>query len=97
MLDLHLTRHGAVRMRQRGFRPSDLDLVLDVATQAAEDAYILTNQDADREIAKRKAEIQQLERLRGSKFIIEGGALITLYHGASSKNRSGYNKSRRAA
>lgn len=80
MLDLHLTDHAEVRMRQRGFRKADVDLVLEVATRVADDAFLLTDQDAAREIEKRRREIQQLERLRGSKLIVEGGALVTLYH-----------------
>lgn len=79
MLELRLTRHAEVRMRQRGFRKVDIDFVVSVATRVADDAYVLTNKDAAREIERRKREIQQIERLRGSKIIMEGGALITLY------------------
>ena len=77
-------------MRQRGYRDADVALVLNAATRVADDAYLLTNQDAAREIARRKREIQQLERLRGSKIIVEGTTLITLYHATAaqkSKNR----------
>ncbi|HMR34606.1 MAG TPA: hypothetical protein PKA13_13570 [Geminicoccaceae bacterium] len=80
MLDLRLTRHAEVRMRQRGFRKADVDLVLSVATRVADDAFFLTDRDVAREIERRKHEIQQLERLRGSKIIIDADSLITLYH-----------------
>lgn len=89
MLDLHITRHADVRMRQRGFRKFDIDLVIAEATRVAEDAFFLSDQDAARGIERRKQEIQQLERLRGSKIIVEGGALITLYHAAPKGRRVG--------
>ncbi len=88
MLDLRLTHHAEVRMRQRGFRKADVDLVLSVATRVADDAFFLTDQDAAREI-------QQLERLRGSKIIVGGDTLVTLYHAAVTSRRSGSMKSRR--
>lgn len=94
MFDLQLTRHGVARMRQRGFRKADLDLVLGAATRVADDAFLLTDQDAAREIAKRKREIQQLERLRGSRVIVEGDMLITLYHAGGSPRRSSARKRR---
>ncbi len=80
MLDLHMTKHADVRMRQRGFRKADVDLVLSIATRVGEDAFLMTDHDAAREIEKRKREIQQLERLRGTKVIVQGDVLITLYH-----------------
>ena len=95
MLDIHFSRHGEARMRQRGFRKADLDLVLCAATPIADDAFLLTDRDAAREIAKRKHEIQRLEHLRGSKIIIEGDVLITLYHSTSSPRRSSSRKGRR--
>ena len=96
MLDIHLTNHAQVRMRQRGFRNSDVELALRVATQIADDAFFLSDQDAAREIERRKHEIQQLERLRGSKMIIEGNVLITVYHVGSSSQRSNSMKCRRS-
>ncbi len=80
MHELGLTDHAEARMQQRGFRKKDLDFVFRIATQIADDAFFLTDRDVAREIERRRREIQQLERLRGSKLIVEGGALITLYH-----------------
>jgi hypothetical protein len=42
MLDLRLTQHAEARMRQRGFRKADIDIVLSVATRIADDAFFLT-------------------------------------------------------
>jgi hypothetical protein len=95
MLDLRLTDHAETRMRQRGFRKADVDLVLRVATRVADDAFFLTDKDAAREIERRRREIQQLERLRGSKLVVEGGALVTLYHTDPKPTRSGGRMRRR--
>lgn len=77
--DHRLTHHAETRMRQRGLRDDDLNLLLAVASQIAPDAYLLTEKDAAREIAARKMEIARLERLRGSKVVVEGGSVITFY------------------
>jgi hypothetical protein len=79
MLEHELTRHAKMRMRQRGLRDNDMRLLLAVASQVAPDAYFLTEKDAAREIAARKQEIQCLERLRGSKVIVEEGSVVTYY------------------
>lgn len=80
MTELSLTHHAETRMRQRGYKDEDVDLVFRVGTRVADDAFLLTDKDAARAIRKRKQEIQQLERLRGSQVIVEGETLITLYH-----------------
>ena len=80
MLDLYVTRHAETRMRQRGFRNADIDLVLSVGTRIADDAFFVSDHDVMREIERRRREIQQLERLRGTKLVVQGGAVVTLYH-----------------
>lgn len=80
MTELSLTRHAEAQMRQRGYKDEDVDLVFRVGTRVADDAFLLTDKDTARAIRKRKQEIQQLERLRGSQVIVEGETLITLYH-----------------
>ena len=92
MTELSLTHHAQARMRQRGFKEEDADLVFRVGTRVADDAFLLTDKDAARAIRKRKQEIQQLERLRGSKVIVEGETLITLYH-ATQRPRRGHRNS----
>ena len=67
-------------MRQRGLRERDLALVLDAATPIADDAWLLTAADADREIARRKREIEQFQRLRGCKLVVAGDAVVTVCH-----------------
>lgn len=97
MNDLSFTRHAETRMRQRGFRNADIGLVLSVATRVAEDAFFLSDKDAAREIERRRREIQQLERLRGTKLIVEGENVITLYHSDRKQSRGANRRNRRLA
>ena len=78
--DHTLTKHADVRIRQRGLRDDDINLVLLTASSIGPDAYMLTAQDAAREIARRKHEIQTLERLKGCKLVVEGDSIISCYH-----------------
>lgn len=80
MTALALTRHAEARIRQRGLRERDLALVLEAATPLAQDAWLLTAADAEREISRRKREIEQLQRLRGCKVVISGNAIVTVCH-----------------
>lgn len=94
MLDLYVTQHAETRMRQRGFRNADIDLVLSVGTRIADDAFFVSNHDVMREIERRRREIQQLERLRGSKLVVQGETVITLYHSDKSSNPANARKRR---
>lgn len=80
MTALAFTRHAEARMRQRGLRERDLALLLDAATPLADDAWLLTAADADREIARRKREIEHLQRLRGCKVVVSGDEIVTVCH-----------------
>ena len=80
MNHLAMTKHAERRIRQRGFRDADILLLFEAATQIGPESFMLKRADADREIAKRKREIQQLERLTDSVLIVEGGDVITCYH-----------------
>lgn len=86
---LVFSKHAARRVRQRGLRDRDVELVLDHGTPVAEDGVVLLNQDAEREIARRKQEIQALERLRGCKVVVADGRVITCYHTSNRQQRRG--------
>ena len=73
MHDLRFTQHAETRMRQRGFRNADVDLVLSVATRVADDAFFLSDRDAAREIGRCRRKIQQLERQWGGMGRIDYG------------------------
>jgi hypothetical protein len=97
MHDLRFTQHAETRMRQRGYRNADVTLVLSVATRVAEDAFFLSDKDAAREIQRRRHEIQQLERLRGTKLIVERENVITLYHSDQKLSSQASSKRRRSS
>jgi len=80
MTELAVTRHAEVRLRQRGLRDADIALLMDAATPVAGDAWLMTDADANREITRRKREIQQIERLRNVKMVVADGAVVTAYH-----------------
>ena len=76
---LHESRHGAARRQQRGFSHDDIAMLIDSATQISPDAYLMRKADAEREIARRKREIQRLERLKGSVIVVSEGRIVTMY------------------
>ncbi|WP_281926542.1 DUF4258 domain-containing protein [Roseibium album] len=79
-MTFRLTKHAEMRMNQRGFRRNDIELLLAIGDQIAPDAYLMTNEVVEHEIARRKKEIRQFERLRGKQLIIEGDKIVTCYH-----------------
>lgn len=96
MTALALTHHAEARIRQRGLRERDIALVLDAATPLADDAWLLTAADADREIARRKREIEQLQRLRGCKVVVSGDAIVTVCHMRPAAGRRALRRGREA-
>ena len=82
MLDYNFTHHAEVRMVQRGFRREDIEEVLLCGTRVAPDSYLMQRTDANREIAALKRRIQQMERLKDLKVVIEGDTVITCYRSA---------------
>lgn len=93
--DLKLSRHAITRLRQRGFRPRDVDLVVEHGT-VTHDGILLSRKDVEREIellrkqlAKRpqrpeksatiRRRIGQLERLSGTAVYIEEGTVVSVY------------------
>ena len=64
---LVLSPHAETRMRQRGMRPSDLDLIFRVGSVIGgdiHDVYFLKNKDVRREIHRLSGEIRRRKRSR---------------------------------
>lgn len=74
-----ISRHAETRMNQRGLRHSDLSLILRCGSEVGDDVVFLSHHDADKEICRRKQEIQMLERLRGQKVVVAGDTVVTCY------------------
>lgn len=77
------SRHAARRVRQRGLRDRDVELVIACGTPVAGEGIVLLIRDVEREIARRKREIQALERLRGYKVVLADGMIVTCYRTCS--------------
>lgn len=70
-------------MRQRGMRTSDVELIIGCATLVGDDVYFLSFKDAEREICRRKREIQTLQRLRNRKVVVACDRVVTCYRSRS--------------
>lgn len=82
----HMSGHAEQRLQQRGFRAADVDLVLAHGTECAE-ATILMPKDADEAIARRKREIEDLRRLKGTAVIHQEGVVATVYRPSKGRTR----------
>lgn len=80
MIKLYITKHGRARMRQRGLRKTDPELILEYGTEIGQDRIMLRERDADKAIRSRKREIAILERLKNKVVVVSDGRLITAYH-----------------
>ena len=94
MTELAITRHGEIRMSQRGIRKTDLEFLLVYGTEMGRDRVMLTKQDAAREIGKLKKQIAHFERLAGKVVVVSGKHLVTTYHQTTSARASGYRTKR---
>jgi hypothetical protein len=90
-----VTRHAEARMSQRGVRRADLALIMETAERIATDRMFVTAASADEAIAKRKREIQQLEKLKGKTLVLDGNKVVTCYH-ARSRQQSAFMSLRRS-
>ena len=56
-MTLKISQHAKVRVRQRGLRENDLNLIVQVGTAIDVDSVFLLDRDVEREVRKRKREI----------------------------------------
>lgn len=78
-MTLKISQHAKVRVRQRGLRENDLNLIVQVGTAIDVDSVFLLDRDVEREVRKRKREIVTLERLRGCRVVVVGETVVTVY------------------
>lgn len=81
-----LSNHALSRIRQRGLKEADVDLVLRYGTDAR-DGVILRQQDAQRRIAEIKREMTALSRLTGTFVVTKANHVITAYRPSKKKRR----------
>lgn len=96
MLPLEQTDHSLVRLRQRGLRDTDVQLILELGTEFRPGVFMLTDNDADALIAELStfadprypawhgmtaAELKRrIDGLRGATVVAEGRTVITAFH-----------------
>ena len=99
MFEYGITSHAQIRMSQRAVRREDVELVMACGTPVAPDAWLIKRADANREIAKRKREIQQIERLtnKSLKVVAEDGEVVTCYPSSHADQRRTLRRGRAAA
>ena len=83
---LRISRHAKERARQRGYRLSDLPLVVEYGSPV-HDGFILTARDVARAQAEVKQVLDRLPRLVNVFVPIEEGLARTIYLPAAPKRR----------
>ena len=87
MSNYRLTRHSKKRAKQRGFKETDIPVIVDVGKQI-DDKIFMSNKNIDREIKKYKQVINTLERLRGSMVVMTDETILTIYHASQRTKKS---------
>ena len=95
MNDFIATRHGEMRMRQRGMRNGDVALILACGTQLDDETWLLRERDAEHAIEARKREIQKLERLRNRKIVMRDRHVVTVYPSRPADQKRALRRGRR--
>ena len=80
MTNLTITRHAEIRMSQRGFRKTDLQILRAFGTHMGRNRIMLKKRDAVKIIQSLKIQIAQIERLKGTTIVVVDDHLITAYH-----------------
>ena len=78
MASLHLTRHAQSRVRQRGVREADLDLIYRFGTEVA-DGVVLRQEDVIAVEQEVKLLVNRLHTLKGRFIAVHGDTVLTTY------------------
>ena len=89
MSDITISRHGIVRMSQRGIRDADLEVILAHGTDIGRNRIMLRRRDAVRVIQTLKKQIAKIERLTDKVLVVADGQLVTAYHQSTPIRPSG--------
>ena len=84
MTTLIMTRHGETRLSQRGFRKTDLEVLLAHGTDIGRNRIMLRRRDAAELIRDLKQQIAKIERLTDKVLIVVEGRIVTAYHQTTS-------------
>jgi len=95
---LRITRHARVRGQQRGYLDGDISLVYEHGT-LTRDGVLLTRKDVERSKQKNQALRHELDRLEGTKLVLQGNTVVTLYRPTTAQRRRnmlGFGRKRRS-
>ncbi|MBM1172840.1 hypothetical protein [Microvirga arabica] len=81
------TDHLQVRVKQRGFRSGDDDLILTLGIESFGTGYFLRSKDVEEAIRALKETIVRLERLKGTLLVSERGVMKTIYRPSRHRER----------
>jgi hypothetical protein len=84
--DFGLSRHAEERARQRGYRESDLALILDFGTPV-HDGYVVTPKDVAAFEAWAKQTAVRMRKLSGSFVSVAESTITSVYRPAKPKRR----------
>ena len=81
-----LTHHALMRMAQRGFDTDDLDLIMCMGIEV-EGGYLVLEKDFQAFDLVLKRARDRARRLVGTRLVVEGGCIETVYHARRTKQR----------
>ncbi len=81
-----MSHHAVVRMNQRGYRPTDLDLVQEIATEVPDGLYV-RQKDVDQKIRELEQEVERLRRLAGTYVVESSELIVAIYRPGATKSR----------
>lgn len=91
---VELSKHAAERVRQRGYRERDIDLVLEHG-QPVPNGVLLTARDVAHAEAELKQKLARLERLKGTFVAVKDETVLSVYRpGNVRRIRAGMRKVR---
>ena len=79
MTSLSITNHALLRLAQRGFVPSDLELILTLGSEV-EDGILVLRSDVKAAEENLRAMIRKLQKIEGKRLVVVNGHLVTAFH-----------------
>ena len=86
-MTLTITDHAHLRMAQRGFAVTDIELALTIGTEV-EGGVFVRDKDCEHALTALAEVRRQIERLRGKRLVCDGEHLVTAYRAKPKKAKS---------
>lgn len=79
MMPFKVTKHAAERLAQRALTIADAEMIVNFGTEV-DGGYIFLKKDCVALEHELRRAVQQIQRLRGKRIVLEEGRLVTAYH-----------------